>query len=67
MILNKCVQETNGFYTNKKYSEETDSIDIHLHHYQELKSAGFFGKNLGQRKEENSDGGLFNGIFLAPN
>ena len=32
-----------------------------MHHYGKLKEAGYFGKNLGQSKNDYADGGVFCG------
>ena len=37
-----------------------------MDHYEKIKETGYVGKNLGQRKNDYGDGGIFYGLFIAP-
>ena len=62
----KLVHEIVGFYSNKIYYQETDSLFIHMEHHEKLKESGYVGSNLVQGEYEYGDGGFFYGLFLAP-
>ena len=46
-IMNKFVQEIDGFCSNKVYYQVTDSSYFNMAHYENLKAAGFVCNNLG--------------------
>ena len=64
-ILNKFVNEIDGFYSNKVIYQDTIWLYIQMVYYQKLKEAGYFGKNLGQEKNDYRDGGIFYRLFIA--
>ena len=64
-IMNKLVQEIDGFYSNKVYYQDTDSLYTHKDHYQKLKSAAYVGNKSGQGKNDYEDGNKFYRLFLA--
>ena len=39
-ILNKFVNDTDGFYSQKHFYQDTDSLHIQMDHIEELKEAG---------------------------
>ena len=49
-ILNEVALETDGFYSNKLYYQDTDPLKIHMEYYEKLKEAGFIANNLRQAK-----------------
>ena len=61
-IVKKFVHEKSGFYSNKVYYQDTDSLYMHMDQYQKLKDAGYVGNKLRQRKNDYGDGGIFNGL-----
>ena len=65
-IMNMFVRETDGFYSNKLYCQDTDSLYIHMDHHEEKKEIGNVGNNLGQGENGYGDCGIFYGLFLAP-
>ena len=66
-IMNNFIHAINGFYTNDVYYTDTDSLYIENKHWDKLEKAGLVGKNLLQGKNDYKDGGIFYGLFLAPN
>ena len=65
-IMNNFIHATNGFYTNDVYYSDTDYLYIENKHWDNLDKAGLVGKGLLQGKNDYKDGGIFNGLFLAP-
>ena len=65
-IMNNFIHAINGFYTNDVYYTDTDSLYIENKHWDKLDKAGLVGKNLLQGKNDYKDGGIFYGLFLAP-
>ena len=65
-IMNNFIHAIDGFYSNDVYYTDTDSIYIENNHWDKLNKAGLVGKNLLQGKNDNKDGGIFYGLFLAP-
>ena len=64
--MNNFIHAIDGFYTNDVYYTDTDSLYIENKHWDKLEKAGLVGKNLLQGKNDNKDGGIFYGLFLAP-
>ena len=64
-IMNKFDHEIDGFCSNKVNYQDTDSLYIHMDHFEKLKEAGYVGKNLGQGKKDCGDGGVFYGLLLV--
>ena len=65
-IMNNFIPAINGFYTNDVYYTDTDSLYIENKHWDELDKARLVGKNLLECKNDYKDGGIFDGLFLAP-
>ena len=65
-IMNNFIHAISGFYTNDVYYTDTDSLYIENKHWDKLKKAGLFGRNLLLGKNDYKDGGIFYGLFLAP-
>ena len=66
-IMNDVILTIDGFKNNNIYYGDTDSIYIHNDDYNKLKEHGLIGKNLGQSKNDYSEGaGIIFGLFLAP-
>ena len=65
-IMNNFIHAVNGFYTNDVYYTDTDSLYIENKHWDKLGKAGLVGKNLLQGKNDYKEGGIFYGLFLAP-
>ena len=65
-IMNNFIHAIDGFYTNDVYYTETDSLYIESRHWEKLDKAGLVEKGLLQGKNDYGDGGIFNGLFLAP-
>ena len=51
-IMNKFILNIERFYSNEVYYHDTDSLYIHMDHYEKLKEAGFVGNKLGQGKND---------------
>ena len=66
-IMNNFIHAINGFYTHDFYYSNTDSLYIENKHWDELEKTGLVGKTLLQGKNAYTDGGIFYGLFLAPN
>ena len=64
--MNNFIHSFDEFYTNDVYYTDTDSLYIENKHWNNLDEAGLVGKNLLQGKNDYKDGGVFNGLFLAP-
>ena len=65
-IMKNFIHAIDGFYTNNVYSTDTDSLYIENKHWDKLEKAGLVGKELLQGKNDYKDGGIFDGLFLAP-
>ena len=65
-IMNNFIHAIDGFYTNNVYYTDTDSLYIENKHWDKLERAGLVGKELLQGKNDYKEGGVFNGLFLAP-
>ena len=64
--MNNFIRETNGFYKNSIYYEDTDSLYIEKKYLDVFDKANLVGENLGQGKNDYRTGGIFYGLFLAP-
>ena len=64
--MKNFIHAIDGFYSNDVYYTDTDSLYIENKHWDKLDKAGLVGKNLLQGKNDNKDGGIFDGLFLAP-
>ena len=64
-IMNNFLKEINGFHKNNIYYGDTDSLYIEKKRVV-LDKANLFGKNLYQDKNDYERGGIFYGLFLAP-
>ena len=64
--MNNYIPAIDGFYTNDVYYTDTDSLYIENKHWESLDKAGLVGKNLLQGKNDYKHGGLWYGLFLAP-
>ena len=65
-IMNNFIHAIDGFYTNDVYYTDTDSLYIESKHWDKLDKAGLVGKSLLQGKNDYKYGGIFYGLFLAP-
>ena len=68
-IMNNFIHAINGIYTNYFHYEDIDSMDsmyIEKKHLDKLDKAGLVGTILLQGKNDYKDGGIFDGLFLAP-
>ena len=65
-IMNNFIHAINGFYTDDVYYTDTDSLYIEIKHWKKLDKARLVGKGLLQGKNDEKDGGIFYGLFLAP-
>ena len=65
-IMNNFIREINGFYINSIYYGDTDSLYIEKKYWDVLAKANLVGKNLCQGKNDYKTGGIFYGLFLAP-
>ena len=66
-VMINFIHASIGFYTNGCYYTDTDSFYIENKHWHKLDEAGLVGKNLQPVKNDFKDGGIFHGLFLAPN
>ena len=64
--MNNFKHAIDGFYTNDVYYTDTDSLYIENKHWHKLNKAGLVVKNLLQGKNDYKDGGVFYGLFPAP-
>ena len=65
-IMNIYIHAIDGFYSNVVYYTDKDSLYIENKHWKKLDKAGLVGKNLLQGTNDYKDGGIFYGLFLAP-
>ena len=65
-IMNNFIREINGFYNNSIYYEDTDSLYIEKKYWDVLDKANLVGEGLCQGKNDYKTGGIFYGLFLAP-
>ena len=65
-IMNIFIHAIDGFFSNDVYSTDTDSLYIEKKQWDKLNKAGLVGKNSFQGKNDYKDGGIFDGLFLAP-
>ena len=54
------------FFTKDLFYEDTDSMYIENKHWEKLDKAGVVGRNRLRGKNNNKDGGIWYGLFLAP-
>ena len=47
-FMSKFVNEIDGFYSTKVYYQDSDSLNIHMDHYEKLKEADYVENNVGQ-------------------
>ena len=65
-IMNNFIREINGFYENNVYYTDTDSLYIEKKYWDVLDKANLVGDNLCQGKNDYEAGGIFYGLYLAP-
>ena len=65
-IMNNFIKAFDGFFGNDVHYSDTDSVYIENNYWNEVDGAGLVVKNLLQSKNDNKDGGIFYGVFLAP-
>ena len=66
-IMNKFDDEIDGFYSNKVYYQDTDSLYTHTDQYEKFKGSWLYlKKKLKQRKNDYGDRVKFYGLFSAP-
>ena len=65
-IMNNFIREINGFYNNRIYYGDTDSLYIEKKYWNVLDKANLVGKNLCQGRNDYKTGGIFYGLSLAP-
>ena len=65
-IPKKFFREINGFYEKNIYYTDTDSLYIEKKHWDVLDKANLVGDGLCQGKKDYKTGGIFYGLFLAP-
>ena len=63
--MNNFIHAIVGFCTKDVYYTDTDSLYFKNKHWDKLDKARLFGKNLLQGKNEDKDGGIWFGFFLA--
>ena len=64
--MNNFIREVNGFSNNSIYYGDTDSVYIEKKYWDVLDKANLVGRNLCQGKNDCKTGGIFYGLFLAP-
>ena len=64
--MNNFIREINSFYKKFIYYGDTDSVYITKEHWDTLEKAQLVADNLCQRKNVYKSGGIFYGLFLAP-
>ena len=64
--MNIFIHAIDGFYTNDSYYADTDSMYNENKHWDKLGKSGLVGKNRLQGKNDYKDGGIWYGLFLAP-
>ena len=65
-IMNNFIKEINGFYKKNIYYTDTDSLYIEKKYWNVLDKANLVGEYLCQGKNDYKSGGVFYGLFLAP-
>ena len=65
-IMNSFIHAIGGFHTNNVHYTDTDSLYIENKHWEKLDKAGLVGKNRLQGKNDHKKGGIWYGLFLAP-
>ena len=63
--MNDFIRKISGFYYNKIYYSDTDSLHVRKRYWDVLDKANLEGKNLCQGKIYYETGGIFHGLFLA--
>ena len=64
-IMNNFIREINGFYNNKIYYTDCDSLYIEKKYWDVLDKANLVGENLCQGKNDYKTGGIFYGLYFA--
>ena len=64
--MNNFLREINGFYNNSIYYGGTDSLYIGKKYCDVFNKANLVGEGLCQIENDYKTGGLFHGLFLAP-
>ena len=64
--MNNFIGEVNGFYDKCIYYGDTDSLYIEKKYWDVLDKAKLVGENLYHVKNHYKSGGIFYGLFLAP-
>ena len=65
--MNICNREFNGFYNNSLFHGDTNRMYFEKQYWHVLEKAGSVGDNLCQSNNDYKSGGIFHGLFLAPN
>ena len=65
-LMNDVFRQIGGFYNNKIYYTDTDSLYIHKKYWSDLVDNGFVGKSRGLGRNDYGNSGLFCAWFLAP-
>ena len=64
-IMNKFIEEINGFCNNNRYYGDTDSLFIEEKYWDVLDRANLVREELCQSKNDYETGGIFYGLFLG--
>ena len=64
--MNDVIKQIDGFYKNRYYYIETDSLHLHKKYWSDLIDNGFIGKSLGLGKNDYGNPGKFHAWFLGP-
>ena len=65
-IMNNFIHAKDGFCTKDVHYTDTDSLYFENNYWDKLNEAGLVGKNFLQGKHDYKDGGIWYGLFLAP-
>ena len=65
-IMNNVIRVINGFHINSIYYGDTDSLCIEKKYWDVLDKAILVGEGLCQSKKDYKTGGIFYGLFSAP-
>ena len=65
-IMNNFILAVDGIKKPNIYYSDTDSIYVHLKHFEKLNNSGYVGNKLSQGKNDYVNGGIIYGLYLAP-